>query len=1242
MAGLVSVYPTPSDPSLASYTVAVSCRPRFSGEWLIHALALGPICQVHRCQIFHGWTEIPTTPIVTHDMHEGDGFAFHIFRQMPIPPQTLDPTDQAPTDVVAHDHAVDESQGPVLLQLNTLIRPAELSSPASDNFSTVSQRPVKLEGLGQLRTQLPSYISVDETQIRDAIKDELQAFGHLCDFALAANNTLAVCFPDGWTPEPDQILILFTDMQQNVPSEDSAFLTMTEQVDWTEIQLMALLHRLGVEKGVVLRTKPFNTNFIEVQFVQPTGTIDDLTAKQRIQRPWPPRNQRSYGNDSPLWQPRDDVQLPRCLLDLGVTTADLHSLLQHDQQSLCTITEGLPLPDVTVAAISELTSNCKFDRLIIYTDGSSQSKHKHVAPALNEELDLPDAWSFIVLGETFQGHDASALSLVGWTAHQVRYDPEHPWHIGAKHVGSAIAERETLTWAMIWRLGLNSKLPTIFRSDSLLTIGQAEGSLGSACCDLSFQTLRGCYQALDAALGTDVALDHVFGHLGDPWNEMADALAKAEARSSFFLSRPNIDIPKIVSKFPFLWMIFDDMHGLPKFTGTGFDLCAPALPPDSPPLRDHADSMPRMKRVELCLSIATANVLSLGVADQGFSGKLDYLRAQFCDLRLNLLGIQEARSAEGMSQKQGVLRLCSGSQQGKWGVELWANLHQPYAYIKKTGLCFHKSDFHVTHRDARRLLVHINTAHLQVWCFVAHAPQSGIALSERQIWWLDTRDILLRYIGTGEQLFLCIDANAAPGVPDGTSVFQEGFRTSSGTKLFRDFLDEFDLCLPITSSLHEGPTTTWTSPDDGEYTIDYVAIPRSWFGACVTSKVISDFDLADIQMDHTAVALELRWTQDKLIPSKGRQDRPTFDRTCIDATVSSELCISADCHWSDDVEQHANRIADHFRLHLSKRFPFNQQRPKKPYISEDLWQLRSKKLFLRNQLRKGRQLLRSESLARIFIAWKSTVSDQIDADDILQLSFAYGTSLRIGCFRRYVQFAVVTTTLRRAVQHNRQQKPQEILQQITPATPASTIQKMLRPFKGPSNKLRQGMAPLPLVQDERGEFCRTAEVALNRWVTFFGQMEGGHRASEDEQWTTWRQHLVHFLQSDICIPVEEVPTLCELEVACRRTAAGKASGLDELPSEVCKFCPRAVAVHSYSLLLKTCAHGQEALSHKGGILLPIWKGKNKSNVPRSDRFSCHPVLAKSCTRPFVLSSWISTNTFSKRSKLAADKGFLSP
>jgi len=889
----------------------------------------------------------------------------------------------------------------------------------------------------------------------------------------------------------------------------------------------------------------------------------------------------------------------------------LDAFFHREGDTLCDITDGLNLPEVTMSAIGGLQSHRKFDRLIIYTDGSSQSRHKHVAPELNEDIDVPDAWSFIVLGETFKDDCDSDLTLVGWTAHQVRYDPAHSWYIGANQVGSAIAEREALTWAMIWRLGFNSRLSTVFRSDSLLTLGQAEGSLGSLACDLSFQTLRGCYQTLEAALGEDVALDHVLGHLGEPWNEMADTLAKTEARSSFFLPRPNLDVQKFVSKIPFLWMLFDRTHGLPEFTGTGFDLCAPAIPPATPPSKDQPDSGPQLKNVSLRLSIATANVLSLGIAEQGFAGKLDYLRAQFRDLHLNLLGIQEARSAEGMSQKQGILRLCSGSQQGRWGVELWINLRQPFAHIKKTGVYFQKSDFHVTYRDPRRLLVHVNNAHFQAWCLVAHAPQSGTPMQDRQDWWSQTRDILLRSMGTGEQLFLCIDANAAPGFPDGNCVFQAGFRTSSGTPLLREFLDEFDLCLPITSRLHEGSTTTWTSPDDGEFTIDYVAIPRKWFGACVLSKALTEFDLANIQMDHTAVALELSWNQDILIPTKRACTRAVFDRSRITSAVSSDLTRSADCQWKDDVEHHANQIAEHFRGHLSRHFPLHPNGPKKPYISEELWLLRGEKIFLRNQLRKGRQLLRHEYLARIFIAWKTVVPDQCEQTSrqrVLDLSFAFGTTLRIGCLKRYIQFAAVTTKLRQAIQHSRQQKLQDVLQQVSPATPASTIQKLLRPFKGPTNKLRQGMAPLPLIQDERGEFCRTADSALHRWITFFGQMEGGHRVSEQEQWTTWRNHLKHFLQEETSIPVEEVPSLCELEVACRRTAAGKASGLDDLPSEVCKLCPRAVAAHLYSLLLKTCAHGQEALSHKGGILLPIWKGKN-------DKAQCsafRSILLSSC------------------------------
>ena len=157
------------------------------------------------------------------------------------------------------------------------------------------------------------------------------------------------------------------------------------------------------------------------------------------------------------------------------------------------------------------------------------------------------------------------------------------------------------------------------------------------------------------------------------------------------------------------------------------------------------------------------------------------------------------------------------------------------------------------------------------------------------------------------------------------------------------------------------------------------------------------------------------------------------------------------------MESQANKIAAHFHRHLASSYPKPKQRPKKPYVSEELWNLRAQKHALRRQLRMCRSLMRREALARVFTAWRSGQGQ----DHTLDLSFNYGTSLRIGCFHRYIEFATVSTKLRKKLLQSRSQ-----------------IQQLLKPFKGPSNKLRQGLAPLPLIKDARGEFCRTAEDAL--------------------------------------------------------------------------------------------------------------------------------------------------------------------
>jgi len=117
--------------------------------------------------------------------------------------------------------------------------------------------PIRIIGLGELREQVPSFVSFTGLPTKARVQQEIRSFGHSCTVEVAANHTLAICLPDPWPFEEDKLLLLFTDIQQTFPDEDSAFLTLTEQTDLSEIQLMALLHKFGFEKAVICKTNFF-------------------------------------------------------------------------------------------------------------------------------------------------------------------------------------------------------------------------------------------------------------------------------------------------------------------------------------------------------------------------------------------------------------------------------------------------------------------------------------------------------------------------------------------------------------------------------------------------------------------------------------------------------------------------------------------------------------------------------------------------------------------------------------------------------------------------------------------------------------------------------------------------------------------------------------------------------------------------------------------------------------------------
>ena len=191
---------------------------------------------------------------------------------------------------------------------------------------------------------------------------------------------------------------------------------------------------------------------------------------------------------------------------------------------------------------------------------------------------------------------------------------------------------------------------------------------------------------------------------------------------------------------------------------------------------------------------------------------------------------------------------------------------------------------------------------------MAHAPHSGIPMATRQAWWISTSDILKNFLASNTPLLVCLDANASPGEPEGAYVCLPGFSTSSGTSFLRSFQQDWYLYAPITSVVHEGTTCTWTSPNDTEHTIDYVLIPIIWAHSCSMSRVVEEFDLGNLSLDHSVVAIELKRQQTGTYFTGPHRPADSFDRSSIAHQLRHSLKVGQVAEWTTDVEQHLQGV----------------------------------------------------------------------------------------------------------------------------------------------------------------------------------------------------------------------------------------------------------------------------------------------------------------------------------------------
>lgn len=120
-----------------------------------------------------------------------------------------------------------------------------------------------------------------------------------------------------------------------------------------------------------------------------------------------------------------------------------------------------------------------------------------------------------------------------------------------------------------------------------------------------------------------------------------------------------------------------------------------------------------------------------------------------------------------------------------------------------------------------------------------------------------------------------------------------------------------------------------------------------------------------------------------------------------------------------------------------------------------------------------------KTLARIFAAWRAPSAQ------LLEVSFAFGSTIRCGLFKHYIGLRRFSAALKWELASAKPRHLAETLATIDEGTAASETQHKLKGFMGSSNKLQQGLAPLPALRNTNNLPCSSTSELLSRWIHFF-------------------------------------------------------------------------------------------------------------------------------------------------------------
>ena len=775
-----------------------------------------------------------------------------------------------------------------------------------------------------------------------------------------------------------------------------------------------------------------------------------------------------------------------------------------------------------------------------------------------------------------------------------------------------IGEHAAMTWALLWAIQLSDWIYNTFMTndidfsfnfDAMNTGYQTAGTWRTVEHRDWKNVLRSLAHILEYR-HTQLRLhwNHVKAHTQHPRNELVDQLAKYAARNPGSVGNcdgwmPWITEGRFQTTLPWVWYyehLQHQPHDAPALEGTLMTAyCTPAVTarPETCPEVVNQEHKETSIDISFDFVIATANVLTLATEDA--YGKItptrqELLMEQFAEAGCHVIGLQETRHKRIINPNNHHFHIIGHpcDARGQDGIQMWLTKTKP---LYLNGPCILMKNVPIVHATPSILIVKVDMNHWRCLFVTGRAPHAGRPAHEVIQFWDQISKKVRQYVHVMPIFFLG-DTNGHLGAHPTSAVGSRHPSTENapGTA-FHDWLLEHRLWLPSTfDRYHTGDRdATHISPDgQSETRIDYVALPTAIEYNQITSWVDDTIDLGGIRIDHYATLCHCQF--DKTIPAspKPRQSwykkpsRYAIAEQLRDPASSEALYqLLSNPAWNVDPHLSADHLALCTQHALHQITPTTTRWRRKSHIDAATWDIvEAKKMHFRQfkALRKTKTKTILQVILRVWRTQTLGTNDEALHDHTVWM--------------KMIDHAIAMTTAnmklaaKQASAAIRQADTKYYLHLVEQCGHAYTHEGLTAVWKQikavlPRNKMKQFHAK----PDIDGELLQ-----------HFAELEAGTVTDHDSS----LQSCIHRNNQDLAtgprcrqIALEDLPTLVEIEDICLRQRPNRASGLDAIPPEVCRYAAKAIAPYLHNIILKSFIWGFEPQRYEGGQLCAIWKQK---------------------------------------------------